>query len=104
SVVGPLVLGGATRIFPVSLDHLQSSPMFRHVAHRPRDLVEISNGVDVERFRPDLDGGAVRASLGIPPGAVVVGYLGAMDQADSFKGVPVLIKALARARTAGLWF
>jgi glycosyltransferase involved in cell wall biosynthesis len=98
ALIGPLVLRGARRIFPVSIDHFQASPMWEiAAAHRER-IVEVPNGVDIRRFRPDVDGTAVRAKLGIPSGATVIGYLGAMDRAHPFKGVPVLLRALRQLR------
>jgi glycosyltransferase involved in cell wall biosynthesis len=36
----------------------------------------IPYGVDARRFRPEVDGGAIRARLGIAPGAVVALFLG----------------------------
>jgi glycosyltransferase involved in cell wall biosynthesis len=94
SLVGPPVLGSAARVMPVSLDHFRASPMYRYAS--PPRIVEVPNGVDVRRFRPDVEGGSIRRRHGIPEGAVVVGYLGAMDEAHAFKGVPVLIVAFAR--------
>src|SRR5262249_27186323 len=96
STVGPLVLGGAARVMPVSLDHFRASPMYRYA--NPSRIVESPNGVDVQRFRPNVDGAPVRRRLGTPDDAVVVGYLGAMDEAHAFKGVPVLVAAFARLR------
>lgn len=94
-LIGPMIVRGAARVLPVSVDHFRASPSYRYVAQEPGKVVEIPNGVDVRRFRPDIDGSAVRARHGIPDNAVVVGYLGAMDHAHPFKGVPVLIEALA---------
>ncbi|HEV8634516.1 MAG TPA: glycosyltransferase family 4 protein [Chloroflexota bacterium] len=102
ALVGPLLIGGASRVLPVSLDHFRASPMFRHAAARRRPIVEIPNGVDVGRFRPDVDGAGVRRELAIPADAVVVGYLGAMDKAHAFKGVPVLLEAIARLEGRGV--
>jgi glycosyltransferase involved in cell wall biosynthesis len=98
AALGPLVLRGAARVLPVSLDHFRASPMHRWLAGRPERVGELPNGVDVERFRPDVDGRAIRARHGIADGAFVVGYLGAMDSAHPFKGVSVLLEALARVR------
>jgi phosphatidylinositol alpha-1,6-mannosyltransferase len=69
--------------------------MHRYVADRPERVVEQANGVDVNRFHPGLDGARVRAHIGVSDRVVVVGYLGAMDRAHAFKGVPTLLDALA---------
>lgn len=95
-LVGPLIVKSAARVLPVSLDHFRASPSYRYVAQNARRMVEIPNGVDIERFRPDVQGAAIRARHGIPESAVVVGYLGAMDRAHAFKGVSVLLEALQR--------
>jgi glycosyltransferase involved in cell wall biosynthesis len=95
-LIGPLVVRGASRVLPVSIDHFRASPSYRYVAQEPGRVVEIPNGVDITRFRPDVDGSPIRARLGIPENAVVVGYLGAMDHAHLFKGVPVLLEALSQ--------
>ncbi len=96
ALIGPLLVRGAARVLPVSLDHFRASPSYRHVAQIPGRIVEIPNGVDVTRFRPDVVGSKIRERLGIGDSTVVVGYLGAMDRAHAFKGVPVLIEALSR--------
>lgn len=95
-LIGPLVVRGAARLFPVSLDHFRASPVYPYVAQVPGRVVEIPNGVDVTRFRPDVPGREIRARYGIPQSAVVVGYLGAMDRAHPFKGVPILLDALSQ--------
>jgi glycosyltransferase involved in cell wall biosynthesis len=96
AVVGPLIVRGAARVLPVSLDHFRASPTYKYVAQDAGRVVEIPNGVDVTRFRPDVSGSSVRAEYGIPESTIVVGYLGAMDSAHPFKGVPVLLEALSQ--------
>jgi glycosyltransferase involved in cell wall biosynthesis len=94
--IGPLIVRGAARVLPVSLDHFRASPTYRYVAQEPGRIVEIPNGVDVTRFHPEVDGESVRRRWGVDTSSVLVGYLGAMDHAHSFKGVPVLLDALGR--------
>jgi glycosyltransferase involved in cell wall biosynthesis len=98
AVVGPLVLRRAARVFPVSADHFAASPLRGHA----RAPVEIPNGVDADRFAPSVSGAAIRAQLDIPASAVVVGFLGAMDAAHAFKGVPILLEAIARSTRADI--
>ena len=57
----------------------------------------IPNFVDHGRFHPGVDGGAVRAELGIPAGAPLVLFFGGVAR---LKGAHVLLPALARARRA----
>lgn len=59
---------------------------------RPRTTV-IHNGVDINVFRPGLDGSDVRQELGIPADHLVVGQVGRMTP---WKGQHYLIEAFAR--------
>ncbi len=40
---------------------------------RAERIVRVPPGVDVDRFRPDVDGSALRAAWGVPPDATLVG-------------------------------
>ncbi len=50
------------------------------------------NGVDADRYRPDLDGTPVRERLGLQD-KTVVGFIGTFDR---WHGAPVLVEAVAR--------
>jgi glycosyltransferase involved in cell wall biosynthesis len=52
----------------------------------------IHNGVDVNMFRPGIDGGRVRAELGLPAEATVIGHVGRMTP---WKGQHYLLEAFA---------
>jgi glycosyltransferase involved in cell wall biosynthesis len=59
----------------------------------PAKLVVIPNGIRLERFRPDPDARrAIRAELGIPDDAWVVGTVGRIDEV---KNQPMLVRAIA---------
>jgi glycosyltransferase involved in cell wall biosynthesis len=53
----------------------------------------VHNGLDIDDFPPDLDGGAVRAELGLRLDAPVIGILGRLVE---WKGHNVFLQALAR--------
>ncbi|HEY8477260.1 MAG TPA: glycosyltransferase family 4 protein [Chloroflexota bacterium] len=91
-----LVLGGARKIGVVSLDHAASCRLAPLLKRRWDDVVEVPNGVDARMFHPERDGAGVRDWLGVGPGAPVVLFVGAMDRAHHFKGVPCLLRAFAR--------
>jgi glycosyltransferase involved in cell wall biosynthesis len=56
-------------------------------------LVVVPNGIRLERFAPDADRRvAMRAELGIPAGAWVVGTVGRVDE---YKNHPLLVRAMA---------
>jgi glycosyltransferase involved in cell wall biosynthesis len=42
--------------------------------------MKIYNGVDIEKFRPGMDGSAFRARYGIPPDAFVFGMVGSIEK------------------------
>jgi glycosyltransferase involved in cell wall biosynthesis len=91
-----LVFGSARKFAVVSFDHAAScrlAPLFRK---RWGDVAEVPNGVDVDLFRPGLDGLSVRRHYGIPDDARVILFVGALDRAHHFKGVAHLLRALSR--------
>lgn len=94
-LVGPLVLRQASRVFPVSIDYLRASPVCAHLTGRWERVVEVPNGVDVAQFRAG-DAASLRADLGIPRNAFVVGYVGAMDRPHASRGISVLLEGIAR--------
>ena len=71
--VEPYVLQGSSWIVSTS-EHCLAGAI-RSGARKDRASV-IYAGIDLERFRPDLDGTAFRAEYGIPPDAIVISSLG----------------------------
>jgi glycosyltransferase involved in cell wall biosynthesis len=63
------------------------------VVHDPSALEIITNGVDVERFRPVEDKGAVRSSLNLPSDAPVIGSIGRLEPIKNYQ---LALRALAR--------
>jgi glycosyltransferase involved in cell wall biosynthesis len=61
-------------------------------------LCVIPNGVDVDRYQPQIDNRALRAELGIPASAFVVGTAGRLSPEKHFQD---LLSAAARARALG---
>jgi sugar transferase (PEP-CTERM/EpsH1 system associated) len=83
----------ATRFFCVSED---IGAEVRGCAIVPgRKIIVLSNGIDTARFRERRDPQALRASLGIPPGAPVVGTIGRVCEV---KRQDVLLRAFVRLR------
>jgi glycosyltransferase involved in cell wall biosynthesis len=94
-----VLLGGARKLAIVSQDHAMScrlAPIFRR---RMQDVVEIPNGVDTAIFRPRADGAAARNQHAIASDRRVILFVGALDRAHYFKGLPSLLSALNRVRT-----
>lgn len=63
------------------------------VVHDPSAVQIITNGVDVERFRPGDDQGAVRRSLNLPSHAPVIGSVGRLEPIKNYQ---LALRALAR--------
>ncbi len=57
------------------------------------NVFPLVDGVDVQRFRPGLDGGAVRAALGIPLTAPLIASIGRLEPV---KDQATLLRALAK--------
>jgi glycosyltransferase involved in cell wall biosynthesis len=98
--VGRLVIRRAARLCPTTLDYIRHSAIAEQADKLGDKVVAIPNGVDVERFMPAPVDLAVRQKYGLPEDGIVVLFVGAMDQAHYFKGVPTLLKALARVPSA----
>jgi glycosyltransferase involved in cell wall biosynthesis len=80
----------ATRIIVSSAAVRQRFPAWS------RHKVEVvHNGIDLSRFRPDLDGKGVRDRLGIPASVPVVGFVGRFIP---WKGVDHFVRIAARVR------
>jgi glycosyltransferase involved in cell wall biosynthesis len=62
------------------------------VVHDPATVVVIRNGVDTERLQQPVDRARLRAELGIPVDALVVGSIGRLEPVKNY---PLALRALA---------
>jgi len=76
-----------------SLDYAESSQAKWFYRHHQDRFVDMPFGVDTERFHPGI-GEQVRSRLNIPMNVPVIIFVGGLDPAHYFKGVPVLLRAL----------
>jgi glycosyltransferase involved in cell wall biosynthesis len=69
--------------------------MFGSAEARPRTIVKVSNGIEVERFHPANPGAPrpVREALGVTPTQTLVGIV---CRLDAWKGVDVFLEAAAQ--------
>jgi glycosyltransferase involved in cell wall biosynthesis len=92
------VLGQAQRILVPTLDYANASALSQELIG-PRTL-ELPNGVDLDRFSP---GQATVHSANLwPQGRLRLLFVGALDRAHEFKGLPVLLRALKNVPRAHL--
>ncbi|MDO8622291.1 MAG: glycosyltransferase family 4 protein, partial [bacterium] len=88
----PRVLRFADRIVVSSRDYADHGALAPFVAKLGDRLVEIPFGVDTERFAPDGNQGLRIKNHG----DCAILLVGGLDRAHAFKGVPILLDAVAR--------
>lgn len=71
----------------------------RQVVFDPSRIQVIENGVDTERLRPRRNQAELRAELGLPPDAAVIGSIGRLEPVKNFS---LALRALARLKE-GSW-
>lgn len=93
-----LSVRGARKFVVVSEQHARNCALTPIFERRWEDVEEVSNGVDVEIFRPQSaeTAQAIRQQHGVPSDAPLLGFVGALDRAHDFKGVDLLIEAFAK--------
>jgi glycosyltransferase involved in cell wall biosynthesis len=90
------ILFKITRKFAVvSLDHALGCTYRSYFRKRILDVIEVPNGIDINRFYPQKRDPQIRRMLGIREDARVILFVGALDRAHHFKGVDVLLKAFS---------
>ncbi|MBC7261710.1 MAG: glycosyltransferase family 4 protein [Chloroflexi bacterium] len=97
-LVGKRILERASKVLATSWDYARSSRLRELLQRKPAAVDELPNGVDTERFHPAVDARALRAHYGLAADERVVLFVGALDRAHFFKGVAVLLQALAHVR------
>lgn len=95
-LLGRRILTRAEKVLATSWDYAGASRLRELLESRPGAVGVLPNGVDAERFRPDVDVGSLRARYRLRPEDRVVLFVGALDKAHYFKGVHVLLQAMAR--------
>jgi len=96
AISAPWVFRGAAKFAVVSLDHAAHCRLAARFQRRWQDVVEVPNGVDIELFRPGLDGRPVRQRHAIPEDAGVILFVGMLDRAHHYRRVDVLMEAARR--------
>jgi glycosyltransferase involved in cell wall biosynthesis len=97
----PLILRAADAIVVTSHDYAASSFLAPRLPELERKLVAIPGGVDLQAFTPEGERGAARSQFGLAE-RPTVGFLARLDRAHYFKGLHVLIEALAQIPEAAL--
>jgi glycosyltransferase involved in cell wall biosynthesis len=90
-LVLPLYLPQFSSIIATSKLYAETSHILE--AHKNR-VVVIPNGVDTQRFNPDIPGEEIRHRIGVDRGKIVL-FVGALTQWHRYKGLDILMHALA---------
>jgi len=90
----PKILQSADCLLATSLDYLKVSLAGEHYQKYPEKWLELPLGVDTQKFLPREKPETLVQSLGLDKNLPTILFVGGMDEAHYFKGVPVLLKAL----------
>ncbi len=89
----PKILGVADRLLVSSFDYIEASDA-KHLYTKHKEMWrELPFGVDIERFAPRPKPQDLIASLGLDPNLPIILFVGGMDAAHYFKGIPHLLSA-----------
>jgi len=94
-LLGTRILARAEKVLATSWDYAQASRLREWMRTKPQAVEELPNGVDAQRFHPDVADGGLRARYGLTGTDRIVLFVGALDRAHYFKGVSILLQALA---------
>ena len=90
------MLRDAAKILPTTLDYARVSRLAPILTQHPDKVLAIPNGVDIQFFHPGVDSRGLRHRYGLAEGDVMVLFVAALDKAHLFKGLEVLLRALAQ--------
>ncbi|MEK7665661.1 MAG: glycosyltransferase family 4 protein [Patescibacteria group bacterium] len=92
----PFILDKAEKVLVSSLDYAQNSGLAPFLRKHPERVVEMPFGVDVEMSNPH----SMTLDSTIPSAPIL--FVGGLDTAHAFKGVPVLLRAMREVPEAHL--
>ena len=90
----PRILEVADVLIGSSFDYIDHSDAASIFKRRTDNAFELPFGVDVDRFAPREKPEALFVKHGLNPSVPTLVFVGGMDSAHYFKGIPVLLKAL----------
>ena len=91
--VQPYILRVADELYVSSFDYAATSSFAELVANQDERVLELPFGVEVDDFFP---ANPSRSEFDIPDDAFVIGSVSVLDKAHDFKGIDLLVKALAQ--------
>ncbi len=94
-LVRPNIMKMADRLLVTSFDYARSSAIGDIASREPARLRELPPAVDIDRFSPGEKSKELLERYGLDPARPVVLFVGGLDKAHYFKGVDLMIRALA---------
>src|SRR5206468_9630264 len=99
-LVGARVIRGASKVIAATRDYVAHSRIRGQLQRQPERFAEVPYGVDCTRFAGE-GGTDIRARYNLGEGVVAL-FVGGLDRPHYFKGVQVLLDALAMPRNREL--
>jgi glycosyltransferase involved in cell wall biosynthesis len=96
------IIDSADRILVSSFDYARSSAIGKIARSEPGRLRELPPAVDVDRFAPGEKRSDLIKRYGLDTSRPTVVFVGGLDKAHYFKGVEILIKAMASECLEGM--
>ncbi len=96
--LGPLVRI-SDMVAVLSWDNAKNSYLKKYLKKYPAKFAEIPNGIDIDIFRPKPRYAALKDGMGIKAGEKVVAFAGGLGRLHFFKGVDILIRAVASLKS-----
>lgn len=100
----PKILGVADAVIASTFDYIESSDAKKIFEMNKEKWHEIPFGVDTERFAPAPKSVQLQAKHGLRTDVPTLLFVGGMDSAHYFKGIPVLLQALSVLKYQGFAF
>lgn len=95
-----LILGRAEKIFVTSVDYSKNSFLSEIYIKYPERIVEIPNGVDINKFNPNNNSHIIRKKYDLESKKIVL-FVGALDKPHFFKGVDILLESFKKINDPG---
>ena len=90
------VLKMSDTVIVTSLDYAKQSDVKRYFKRHPQKFVAVPNGVDTNKFLPLLKDNELLSEHHISLAEKIILFVGGLDKAHYFKGIPYLLAAVSR--------
>lgn len=98
----PRILRAADRVLVTSRDYADHGNLAAYAPDAADKLRELPPAVDVARFAPGPKSASLLRRHGLAESDRIVTFVGGLDKAHYFKGIPVLLRALSAKELSGV--